>query len=125
MKNKGIGAKVLVKEVMVRINPKEKRVYEKKLAGVIVDRGEHEHYSHTCSGAYTYVTKHLIVNDVFKTYAVKLDNAKEDVEGNNIIVVREWELKFLEDLPKQEKLISEKAYQNALSVISKYKLQNK
>lgn len=124
MKNKGIGAKVIVKEITLRINPKEKWVLGKNLPGTIVENKGYEQYYHTCSGGHTHVSKHLITNDCFKTYAVKLDNNVVDIEGNNIIVVRDFNLKFVETVERKEKTITEEQYQRALKIIDKYKQQN-
>ena len=65
--NRNIGAKVQVREVTVEINPEVKRKKLKKVTGVIVENNSYEHYYHTCSGGYTYVNKHLIKNDCYKT----------------------------------------------------------
>lgn len=122
--NRNIGAKVQVREITVEINPEVKWKKLKKVTGVIVENEGYEHYYHTCSGAYTYVTKHLIENDCYKTYAIKLDNNVKDVEGNNVIVVREFDLKFLERIDVPRKPVTEKAYLNAKKVIERYEAEN-
>ena len=122
--NKNIGAKVQVREIAVEINPEVKWKKLKKVSGVIVENEGYEHYYHTCSGGYTYVHKHLIENDCYPNYAIKLDNNVKDIEGNNIIVVREFDLKFLERVEIPKKPISEKAYLNAKKVIERYEAEN-
>ena len=122
--NRNAGAKVQVREITVEINPKVKWRKLKKVTGVIVENEGYEHYYHTCSGGYTYVTKHLIKNDCYKTYAIKLDNNVKDIEGNNIIVVREFDIKFLERIEVQKKPVTEKAYLNAKKVIERYEAEN-
>ena len=122
--NRNAGAKVQVREITVEINQKVKWRKLKKVTGVIVENEGYEHYYHTCSGGYTYVTKHLIKNDCYKTYAIKLDNNVKDIEGNNIIVVREFDIKFLERIELQRKPVTEKAYLNAKKVIERYEAEN-
>ena len=123
-KNKNIGAKVEVSRITVEINPKVKWKTLKKVTGVIVENKGYEHYYHTCSGGYTYVNKHLIENDCYPTFAIKLDNNMKDIEGNNIIIVREFDLNFLERIEIPKKRISEKAYLNAKKVIERYESEN-
>lgn len=124
LKNKKPGAKVKIPKLLVEISPKVKWRYLKNLTGVIVPmKEEYEQYWHTSSGAHTYVTKHLIKNDCFPTYAIKLDNGVVDIEGNNIIVVREFNLKFLELLPKTFKQVTYSDYRKSLKVIEKYEYQ--
>lgn len=122
--NKNIGAKVQVIDITVEINPKVKWKKLKKVSGIIVENKGYEHYYHTCSGGYTHVTKHLIENDYYPNYAIKLDNNVKDIEGNNVIVVREFDLKFLERIDVQKKPVSEAAYLNAKKVIERYKAEN-
>lgn len=122
--NRNIGAKVQVREITVEINPLVKWKKLKKVTGIIVENEGYEHYYHTCSGGYTYVTKHLIKNDCYKTYAIKLDNNVKDIEGNNVIVVREFDLKFLEQIEVSRKPVTEKAYLNAKKVIERYEKEN-
>lgn len=122
--NKNIGAKVLVKEITVEINPEVKWKTLENVAGVIVEDEGYEQYYHTSSGGYTEAYKHLIKNDSFPTYAIKLDDNVKDIEGNNVIVVREFELKFLERIEIPKKLVSEKAYLNAKKVIERYEAEN-
>lgn len=125
VKNKKVGAKVIVNEVLVAINPKVKFKNLKKVSGVIVDRGNHEHYYHTSDGGYTFINKQVIKNDAYTTFAIKLDNGIEDIEGNNIIVVREHDLTFTEYLPTNDKPVTIEQYKKALQVVEKYKSQNK
>ena len=122
--NRNIGAKVQVREITVEINPEVKWKKLKKVNGVIVENKGYEHYQHTCSGGYTYVTKHLIKNYCYKTYAIKLDDNVKDVAGNNVIVVREFDLKFLERIDVPRKPVTEKAYLNAKKVIERYEKEN-
>lgn len=122
--NKNIGAKVEVREITVEINPEVKWRKLKKVTGVIVENENYEQYYHTCSGGYTYVTKFLIKNDCYQNYAIKLDDNVTDIEGNNIIVVREFDLKFLERIEIPKKHVSEKSYLNAKNVIERYEIEN-
>ena len=123
--NRNIGAKVEVREVNIAINPKDKWKNLKKVKGTIVKNEGYEQYYLTCSGAYTHVNKHIIKNDCYSTYAIKLDNGVTDVLGNNIIVVREYDLKFLERIEIGRKPVTEKAYRNAKKIIERYELENK
>ena len=122
--NKGIGAKVEVREVTVAINPEVKWKVLKKVTGIIVENKGYEQYYHTCCGGYSHATKHLIENDCYKTYAIKLDNNVKDIEGNNIIIVREFDLKFLDRIEIPKKPVSEKAYLNAKKIIERYEAEN-
>jgi len=123
--NKNIGAKVQVNSITVEINPKVKWKKLKKVTGTIVKNKGYEHYWHTCSGGHIHVNKHLIENDCFPNFAVKLDNNIKDIEGNNIIIVREFDLKFLERIEIPKKPITEKTYLSAKKVIEKYEKDNK
>jgi hypothetical protein len=123
--NKNIGAKVQVSEVLVAINPQDKWKYSKKVQGVIVENTGYEHYYHTCSGGQTNVRKHVIENDCYPNYAVKLCNDFKDIEGNNVVVFREHDIKFLEHVETLLKPISEKAYLNAKKTIERYEIENK
>lgn len=69
--NKNIGAKVQVREITVEISPKVKWRKLKKVTVVIVENEGYERYYHTCSGGYTHVSKHLIKNDCYPTFAIK------------------------------------------------------
>ncbi len=122
--NKNIGAKVEVRGITVEINPKVKWRKLNKVTGVIVENEGYEHYYHSCSGGYTYVTKHLIKNDCYPTFAIKLDNNVKDIGGNNVIMVREFDLNFLERIEVPKKTVSEKAYLNAKKVIERYEAEN-
>lgn len=122
--NKNIGAKVQVREITVEINPQVKWKKLKKVTGVIVENEGYEHYYHTCSGGYTHVSKHLIENDYYPNFAIKLDNNVKDIEGNNVIVSKEFEMKFLERIEIPKKPVSEKAYLNAKKVIDRYESEN-
>ena len=44
----------------------------------------------------------------------------KDIEGNNIIVVREFDLKFLEQIEIPKKPVSKRTYLNAKKVIKRY-----
>ena len=123
-KNKNIGAKVEVREITVEINPKVKWKTLKKVTGVIVENKGYEHYYHTCSGGYTYVAKHLITNDVHLTFAIKLDNNVKDIEGNNIIVAREFDINFLEQIEIKTPPVTKKRYLNAKRIIKQYNSEN-
>lgn len=124
LKNKKVGARVVVDSITVEINPKVRWKTLKKIGGRIVKmKPEYEHYYHTCSGGHTHVTKHLIHNDCYPTYAIKLDNNVVDIEGNNVIVVREHDLKFLDYLPDSYKQVTYSEYRKALGIIKKYEYQ--
>jgi hypothetical protein len=121
-KNKKIGGRVQIDKVLLSITPKNGWEYKKKVLGTIVEKkDEYEQYYYTCSGGHTYVSKHIIENDCFITYAIKLDDDLVDIAGNNIIIVREWDLKFLEYLPKTYKNVTTAEYKKALKTIEKYK----
>ena len=122
--NRNIGAKVRVREITVEINPEVKWKKLKKVTGVIVKNEGYEHYYHTCSGGYTHVNKHLIKNDCYPTFAIKLDNNVKDIEGNNVIVVREFDIEFLERIEVPKKPVSEKAYLSDKKVIERYEAEN-
>jgi hypothetical protein len=128
-KNKGVGGRVIVKKLLVEISPLVGWRYLKNVQGVIVERGEHEQYSHTSTGGGTHPTKHIIKNDGWNPLAIKLDDGVVDIEGNNIVVEREWDLKFLDYLPpkepKEPKPIAEKQYLNAKKIIERYESQIK
>ena len=83
LKNKNIGAKVIVKEVLVEISAKVGWRRLKNVSGVIVKRGSHEQYFHSCTGGYTYIQKNVIEYDHLPTLAVKLDNGVIDIEEIN------------------------------------------
>jgi hypothetical protein len=123
LKNKKVGARVSIREVTVAINPKVKWKTIKNVTGVIVERGDYEQYYHTSNGGHTTSHKHVIKNDCYTNYAIKLDNDMVDIEGNNIIVVRELYLKFLDFLPSNTKIISKSEYNKALKLIEKYEYQ--
>jgi hypothetical protein len=120
--NKNIGAKVLVREVTVDINPKVKWKCLKNVPGTIVENLNYEFYYHTCSGAYTYIVKHKIENPAFPVFAIKLDNDIVDIEGNNIIVQYEHDIKFLEKIEIPKKAITEKQYLKAKEIVRQYEL---
>lgn len=125
-KNKNIGARVQVNKILIEISPIVKWRYIKKVTGTIVDNSDnkYEHYYHTSSGANKHIYKHLIKNDCFPIFAIKLDNDLMDIEGNNIIVVREFNLKFLDLIEIPKKPISKIKYLNAKKIIEQYELEN-
>jgi len=122
-KNKDVGGRVIVDSVTITINPIDGWKTLKKVSGVIVERGEHEHYYHNCSGGHTHVSKHVIINDAYNPRAIKLDDGITDIEGNNIIVVREFNLKFIDYLPPKVKVITKAQYDKALKTIEEYEQQ--
>jgi hypothetical protein len=123
-KNKNIGARVSIKKLLVEISPKVKWRYLKNVTGIITERGSHEQYYHTSSGLHTHVNKHLIENDCWPNYAIKLDDDIVDIEGNNIVVICEWDLKFLDVLPHRElKPVTEARYLAAKRLIERYEKQ--
>ena len=71
-----------------------------------MENKDYEYYYHICNGSHTTVTKYVVKNDLFPHYAVKLDNNLKDIEGNNIILVREYHLKFLDRLEIPRKPVS-------------------
>ena len=88
MKNKNVGAKVQIRQVLLRINPKEGWVYQKKVTGTIVKDTGFELYYHTSSGGRNYIQKYLMdKKNNWNPIAVKLDNDLKDIEGNNTIMV--------------------------------------
>jgi hypothetical protein len=124
-KNKNIGGRVQVREITTEINPDVKWKRLKNVKGTIVENKGHEHYYHSCSGGYNYVTKHIIEDCAFKTFAIKLDDGIKDIEGNNIVVVVEYNLKFLDRIEIKRKPITEKQYLNAKKIIERYEKENK
>lgn len=124
LKNKKVGAKVVIRELTIKIDPISKWKKLKNVNGMIVPKTEKlEQYYHTSTGGYTHVTKHIIKNDCWTSFAIKLDNGIVDIEGNNIIIVREFDLKFLEYLPNTYKQITYSEYRKALKIIEKYETQ--
>lgn len=123
LKNKTLGARVIVNKVIVEISPKVKFRSLKNVYGTIVERGLHEQYWHTSDGNYQNVSKHIIKNDCHKNYAIRLDDNIVDIENNNIIVVREFDLKFIDYLPETVKIISKREYNKALKLIEEYEYQ--
>lgn len=121
--NRNPGAKVIVRQITTEISPENGWVKLKKVSGIIVENKGYEQYWHTCSGGRTYVNKHIIKNDCYKTYAIKLDNNVVDIEGNNIVVVREFDLTFLDRIKIPLKPITEKQYLNAKKIIKRYEEQ--
>lgn len=118
-KNNEVGAKVCIPRLLKEIKPKDGWFYLKNINGVIVNNENYEQYYHTSSGGHTHAQKQLIKNDAHPNYAVKLDNGITDIEGNNIVVIREWDLKFLET-KEVKKPISKKEYNKALRIIKEY-----
>lgn len=117
--NNEVGAKVLIPKLLKSITPERGWQYLKKVTGVIVPRGEHEHYYHSSNGGGTYPRKHLIQNDCHPHYAIKLDNDQTDIEGNNIVIIREYDLKFLET-KEVKNPIARKEYNKALKIIQEF-----
>lgn len=118
--NKSVGARVIVREVLVEISPSVGWRNLKKVYGTIVERSDHEQYYHTSSGGYNYVTKFIIKDDVWPNYAIKLDDNIVDIEGNNIIVFREFDLKFIDRIEIKTKPVTEKQYLAAKKIIERY-----
>lgn len=122
LKNKNIGARVIIDEITVAINPKDKWKTLKKLSGVLVDPKGIEMYYHQCNGNYENVRKRIIESSWRGKYAIKLDNDVVDVEGNNIIRVDKENLTFLDYLDNV-KIISKAEYNRAMKVIKEYDYQ--
>ena len=122
--NKNIGARVEVYRVLTAINPLVGWQEVKKAPGTIVENKDYEYYYHICNGSHTTVTKYVVKNDLFPHYAVKLDNNLKDIEGNNIILVREYHLRFLDRLEIPRKPVSKKSYMKAKETIERYETEN-
>lgn len=118
-KNNEVGARVIIPKLLIRITPEKGWEYLKNVGGLIVERGEHEQYYHISTGGNTYVTKHIIDNDCFPNYAIRLDNDITDIEGNNIVVIREWDIKFKE-FKVIENPITKKEYEKAKKVVEEF-----
>ena len=123
--NRGIGARVEVYRVTVGINRIEQWKVIKNVKGVIVENEGYENYYHTCSVDYSYTTKHLIKNDYGQAYAIKLDNNITDIEGNNVIMVKDSVLKFLDRIDVKPKPITKQKYLNAKGIVKRYESENK
>lgn len=125
-KSKEVGARVLVKKLLVEISPAVKWRYLKNVPGVIVERGNHEQYWYTSTGGNTHPNKHIIENDCWPNRAIKLDDGVADISGNNIVVIRDWDLKFLDDKPLRDlKAVTEKQYLRAKGIVERYEKQLK
>ncbi len=118
-KNNEVGAKVIVPKLLKSITPEKGWFYLKNVSGTIVERGNHEQYWHTSTGAHTHPRKNIIHNDCHPNYAIQLDNNVTDIESNNIVVIREWDLKFLEE-KEIKKPLSKRDYNKALKIIQEY-----
>ena len=114
-----IGAKVLIPKVLKSITPENGWEYLKNISGVIVENKGYEQYYHTSSGSGAYPRKSIIQKDPYPTYAVQLENQVTDIEGNNIIIVREWDIKFC-NKKEIKKPITLKEYRKALKLIEEY-----
>lgn len=124
MKNKNIGARVIIYEITTQISPETGWVTKKKVAGVIVEKDGHDHYYVTCDGAHGNIRKNVIEDTWEKTYAIKMADGTTDLFGSNVVVVAESRLTFLDATPKIEKIISEKQYHRAMELIAKYEQQH-
>lgn len=123
-KSKEVGARVLVKALIVEISPKVKWRFLKNVPGVIVERGDHEYYWYTSTGGNTHPHKHIIENDCWPNRAIKLDDGVVDIAGNNIVVIRDENLKFLDDKPPRVlKPVTEKQYLSAKRIVERYENQ--
>jgi len=134
LKSKEIGARVQVREVLLSITPKEGWKYAKNVLGTIVSEDLHrvyennigyEQYYYTSTGANTYPRKFPIENDTSERYAIKLDDGLVDIAGNNIMVIRLFDMKLLDELPEkiQKTLITKREYNKAMKIIDKYNKQ--
>lgn len=92
LKNKSIGAKVIVDQVLVSITPRNGCKYLKKVPGVLVEDEDAEDH----------------------IYVVKLDDGITDMVGNNVIWCEYSELTFVQTQ------ITEAQYNQALKVIQQY-----
>lgn len=125
MVNKNVGARVLVKKVLVNINPVQGWVYIKHVFGTVVEREGHEQYWFTSDGGHNNVRKNIIENDCWPNYAIKLDNDLKDIVGNNIVVFREEDIKFLDKVSKQKRKRFDTSFKNGEIVWFTYKLDPK
>lgn len=114
-----IGAKVIILRVLKSITPGNGWKYLKNISGVIVDNKGYEQYYYTSNGNNEYPRKHIIEGDHFPNYAILMENEATDIEGNNIIIVREWEIKFC-DKKEIKKPVTLKDYRKALKLIEEY-----
>ena len=107
--NKDVGAKVLIKTVLVDINPKDGWKYIKNVRGTIIQKAQSgiDGYYYTSSGACTHVNKHIISEDIYLQALIQLPDGMVDIAGNNIIPVRKFDFKYLERkvITKQRKSI--------------------
>lgn len=122
LKNKNIGAKVIIRKILINITPEKGWEYIKNVSGVLVESNEMNPYYYTSSGGGHYPTKHIIKNVYGYKYFIKLDNNITDISGNNILRLEDYDLKFVEYL-ENVKLISKKEYNKAVKLIEEYNLQ--
>ena len=122
--NKNIGARVEVKSVLIKINPIDGWVELKKIKGTIVENTGYKRYYHYASGGRKEVYRVNYEFDSQPTYAIQLDNDIKDIEGNNIVVYVESDLKFLDRIDVEPKPVTEKQYLYAKDVIKRYESEN-
>jgi hypothetical protein len=103
--NRDIGARVIVNKVVVDINFTDKIKTLRNVGGTIVDKTGLNYYFHNCLSDYVTITKVIVHNVENICYAVKLDDNIKDIDGNNIILVKKQDLKFLDYLEPETKKI--------------------
>jgi hypothetical protein len=122
--NKNIGARVEVRKVLIKINPIDGWVELKKVKGTIVENTGYKRYYHYANGTRNRITKVVYEFDGQPTYAIQLDNNIKDIEGNNVVVYVESDLKFLDRIDVEPKPVTEKQYLYAKDVIKRYESEN-
>jgi hypothetical protein len=85
----------------------------------------YEQYYYTAAGDFSHPTKHIIKDDIFERYAIQLDDGLTNIAGNNIIICRYFDIKFIEYLPPKHKVVTLNQYNRALRIIEKYEAQLK
>jgi hypothetical protein len=104
--NKEIGARVVVNKVVLDINFTDKVKTLRNVGGTIVDKTGLKYYYYTCLHDFKTITKVIVHNVENLCRAVKLDDNITDIEGNNIILVKMQDLKFLDYIETEsEKII--------------------
>ena len=102
--NRDVGARVIVNKVVVDINFTDKVKTLRNVGGTIVDKKGLTYYFHTCLSDFVTITKVVVHNVENICHAIKLDDNLTDIEGNNVILVKTQDLKFLDyKEPESEK----------------------
>jgi hypothetical protein len=122
LKNKNIGGKVIVKEVLLSITKEHGWKYHKKITGVLVEKNDVKPYYYSCNGNQEHIRQHIIKYAYGYKYYVKLDNDVVDIAGNNILPMTEEDLIFIDHL-ENVKIISKSEYNKAMKIIKEYDSQ--